>query len=66
MKQKYTINIVLSDADIHFLRKLYGKNKKTGADRLVTIAVERAVAEAAKQELTETGYAPVDEEAQSC
>ncbi len=57
MKQKYAIDIVLTDADLYFLRKLFGKNKNTGAARLVTIAVKRAVAEAAMQELSETGYA---------
>ena len=62
MKQTYTIDIVLSDAEIYFLRKLFGKNKNTGAARLVTIAVKRAVAEAAMQELARTGYAPIEEE----
>lgn len=62
MKQKYTIDIVLSDAEIYFLRRLFGKNANTGVARLVTIAVKRSVAESARQELAETGYAPVGEE----
>ncbi len=60
MKQTYTIDIVLSDAEIHYLRKLFGENKNTGVARLVAIAVKRAVAEEARQELVETGYAPVE------
>lgn len=62
MKQTYAIDIVLSDAEIYSLRKLFGKNKNTGAARLVTIAVKRAVAEAAMQELASTGYAATDEQ----
>lgn len=64
MRQKYTIDIVLDDADVYFLRQLFGKNKNTGVRRLVTIAVKRAVVEAATKELAETGYAPVEDEAQ--
>jgi ribosomal protein S19E (S16A) len=61
MKQTYTISIVLSDAQIWHLRKLYGKNKNTGVKRLADIAIKRAVAESAKAELTKTGYAPVED-----
>jgi ribosomal protein S19E (S16A) len=61
MKRTYTITIVLSDADLYYLRKLYGKRKSTKPQTLVNIAARRAVAESAKQELNKTGYAPVEE-----
>ena len=61
MKQTYTINIVLSDSDLYYLRKLYGKRKLTKPQTLVTIAIRRAVVESAKAELAATGYAPVEE-----
>ena len=61
MKQTYAIDIALSDSDLYFLRKLYGKNKNTGVARLVRIAIKRAVAESAARDLAETGYAPMSD-----
>lgn len=55
MKRKHTIEIALSNADLYYLRKAYGKRSDTSAQTLVNIAVRRAVAEAAKQELAALG-----------
>jgi uncharacterized protein with ACT and thioredoxin-like domain len=55
MNRKYTIEIVLDNGDLHYLRQLYGKRITCGAQTLVNIAVRRAVAEAAKQELKALG-----------
>lgn len=61
---KHTIILTVSDSDIYYLRKLYGKRVTTKPATLVTIAIKRAVAESAKAELAKTGYAPVEEESQ--
>jgi hypothetical protein len=58
---KHTVTVTLSDSDIYYLRKLYDKDGRTKAATLALIAIKRAVAESAKQELAETGYAPVEE-----
>lgn len=53
MKQKYTIQIALDDGELWLLRRLYGKRATTKVGTLVTIAVKRAIVEAATRELIE-------------